>query len=98
MNFFTGIERNHTFSILPNYENLNSFFVLYDLSYSFINLCNIYSIKKYYYNDFFKIYLDIQNILNSKNTSSIEYSYDYSHSEKVNGLPILPTLGIKGEF
>jgi hypothetical protein len=57
------LELNKINNILPNYENLNSFFILYDLSYSFINLCNIYSIKKYYYNDFFKIYLDIQNII-----------------------------------
>lgn len=43
-------------------------------------------------------YLDVQNIMNSKNPSSIDYSYDYSQSKKGTGLPILPTFGIKGEF
>jgi hypothetical protein len=43
-------------------------------------------------------YLDIQNVYNSKNEQSIEYSYNYTQSEKIKGLPILPTLGLKGEF
>lgn len=43
-------------------------------------------------------YLDIQNILNTKNPESIQYSYDYSQQKQVSGLPILPALGVKGEF
>lgn len=43
-------------------------------------------------------YLDIQNIYNSTNSQNINYSYDYSESKKIRGLPILPTVGIKGEF
>ncbi|MBI2518973.1 MAG: carboxypeptidase-like regulatory domain-containing protein [Bdellovibrio sp.] len=43
-------------------------------------------------------YLDVQNLTNSKNSQFIEHSYDYSQSNQVNGLPILPTLGAKGEF
>ena len=43
-------------------------------------------------------YIDIQNITNSKNSSNIQYSYDYSQKEEIRGLPILPTFGIKGEF
>jgi hypothetical protein len=43
-------------------------------------------------------YLDIQNILNTKNPESIQYSYDYAQKDQVSGLPILPALGIKGEF
>lgn len=43
-------------------------------------------------------YIDVQNILNSKNSQNIQYSYDYSQNKKVRGLPILPTFGIKGEF
>jgi hypothetical protein len=43
-------------------------------------------------------YLDIQNVTNSKNTQSIVYNYDYSDSQKISGLPILPIFGIKGEF
>lgn len=44
------------------------------------------------------IYLDIQNVLNTKNPEQLRYSYDYSQKEAVTGLPILPALGIKGEF
>ncbi len=44
------------------------------------------------------VYFDVQNLLNRKNTQSIEYSYDFKNQENVAGLPILPTFGVKGEF
>ena len=44
------------------------------------------------------VYLDLQNLLNRKNEEQINYSYDFSQSAPVTGLPILGTLGIKGEF
>lgn len=44
------------------------------------------------------LYLDIQNVLNTKNPESIEYSYNYKDKEFVSGLPFLPAFGIKGEF
>jgi hypothetical protein len=43
-------------------------------------------------------YLDVLNVYNSANQQNIEYSYDYSQKKKVRGLPILPTIGVKGEF
>jgi hypothetical protein len=43
-------------------------------------------------------YLDIQNVSNHKNVQNINYSYDYSQSQPTTGLPILPTLGIRGEY
>jgi outer membrane receptor protein involved in Fe transport len=43
-------------------------------------------------------YLDVENITNQKNSQEIRYSYSYQQSEKVTGLPIYPTLGIKAEF
>jgi len=43
-------------------------------------------------------YLDIQNITNQQNSEEIRYSYNYRQSEKVTGLPIYPTLGVKMEF
>jgi TonB family protein len=43
-------------------------------------------------------YLDIQNVYSQRNVSSIEYSYDYSKKVPQNGLPILPVLGLRGEF
>lgn len=44
------------------------------------------------------VYLDIQNILNTKNPESLQYTYDYSRHEEVSGLPFLPAVGVKGEF
>ncbi len=43
-------------------------------------------------------YLDIQNVWNQKNPENNQYAYDYSRKEEVSGLPILPSLGLKGEF
>jgi hypothetical protein len=44
------------------------------------------------------VYLDIQNVLGQKNTESYQYSYNYKEKEAVSGLPLLPSLGVKGEF
>ncbi len=55
--------------------------------------------KKWILNrEIWSMYLDIQNVLNTKNPESIRYSYNYSEKVSVNGLPVLPSLGVKGEF
>ncbi len=43
-------------------------------------------------------YFDIQNVTSRRNVESINYAYDYKSREDVRGLPILPILGVKGEF
>jgi hypothetical protein len=43
-------------------------------------------------------YLDVQNVTNHGNVEAVRYSYDYRSSETIEGLPILPILGLKGEF
>ncbi len=43
-------------------------------------------------------YIDIQNVLNHSNSEAIRYSYDYSKTTNIEGLPFLPILGLKGEF
>ena len=43
-------------------------------------------------------YLDIQNITNANNGQGISYSYDYSEKEKSAGTPIIPIIGLRGEF
>jgi hypothetical protein len=43
-------------------------------------------------------YLDVQNVYNRKNPEGTSYSYDYSQSTPAAGLPILPILGVKGEW
>lgn len=55
--------------------------------------------RKYIYDQWIlTYYIDVQNILNSENPQNIQYSYDYRQNKKVRGLPILPTVGVKGEF
>jgi TonB family protein len=43
-------------------------------------------------------YLDIQNVYSQKNVTGVEYSYDYSKKVPQVGLPIIPVLGLRGEF
>ena len=43
-------------------------------------------------------YLDVQNIYNHRSQEGLQYSYDYARSKPVQGLPILPSLGLRGEF
>ncbi len=55
--------------------------------------------KKWVYDTWnLSLYLDILNTLNRRNQEGIQYSYDYSRSQTVMGLPIIPTFGLKGEF
>jgi hypothetical protein len=43
-------------------------------------------------------YLDVQNVYNHRSQEGLQYSYDYSRSKPVQGLPILPSLGVRAEF
>jgi hypothetical protein len=43
-------------------------------------------------------YVDIQNLTGYKNQEGLSYSYDYSQKREVTGLPMVPTVGVKGEF
>jgi hypothetical protein len=44
------------------------------------------------------IYLDVQNVYYQKNAEALSYNYDYTQQTYTTGLPILPALGLKGEF
>ena len=55
--------------------------------------------KKWVYDTWvLSLYVDIQNALNRANAESVQYSYDYKTKVDVAGLPIIPTIGLKGEF
>ena len=43
-------------------------------------------------------YLDVQNVYNSQNTEAIQYNFNYTARQYITGLPILPSIGIRGEF
>ncbi len=44
------------------------------------------------------IYLDIQNVYNSTNPEGTIYDYRYRESTEIPGLPIIPSLGVRGEI
>jgi hypothetical protein len=43
-------------------------------------------------------YLEVLNAYNAENQEGTNYSYDYSRSEAVSGLPLFPNLGVRGEL
>ena len=43
-------------------------------------------------------YLDVQNVYNRGNQEGWQYSFDYTQRAVLTGLPILPILGLKGEW
>ena len=44
------------------------------------------------------LYLDVQNVTNHKNEEFHVYDYRFRDEGSIGGLPILPTLGVKGRF
>ena len=43
-------------------------------------------------------YLDIQNVYNYQATEFLLWNFNYTRSTTLNGLPIIPSIGLKGEF
>lgn len=46
----------------------------------------------------FSIYLDVQNVYNNANTEGIQYNFNYTSRSFVSGIPILPSIGLRGEM
>jgi hypothetical protein len=44
------------------------------------------------------VFLDLLNAFNHRSIEGVAYSYDYANREFVQGLPIFPSIGVKGEF
>jgi TonB family protein len=44
------------------------------------------------------VYLDVQNVFNADNVEGYEWDYRYRESVPITGIPILPTLGIRGQW
>jgi hypothetical protein len=43
-------------------------------------------------------YLDVQNVYWAQNVEGFSYNYNYTRRTKVTGLPIIPSIGVRGEF
>ena len=55
--------------------------------------------KRFVFNNWkLKLYIELQNATNQKNTEFVNYTYDYRVRDDVAGLPIIPSLGIRGSF
>jgi TonB family protein len=46
----------------------------------------------------FSAYLDVQNLLRADNPEAVAYNYDYRRTHAITGLPLLPIIGIRGDF
>jgi hypothetical protein len=46
----------------------------------------------------FSMYLDVQNVYYAQNVEGYAYNYNFSQKSKVTGLPIIPSIGVRGEF
>jgi TonB family protein len=44
------------------------------------------------------LYLDIQNVLNLENEEGIQYDYRFRESAPITSVPIVPTLGVRGQW
>jgi hypothetical protein len=43
-------------------------------------------------------YVDVQNVYVRENAEGVRYDYDYDRRFYVTGLPLLPSIGLRGEF
>ena len=46
----------------------------------------------------FSTYLDIQNVYNNAAVEGLTYNYNFSRQSYQTGIPIIPSLGMRGEF
>jgi hypothetical protein len=44
------------------------------------------------------LYLDVQNVTRASNPEGLGYSFDYRSTYPISGLPLLPIIGIRGDF
>jgi hypothetical protein len=43
-------------------------------------------------------FLDVQNVYNNQAVEALVYNYNFSQERFLTGLPIIPSLGVRGEF
>ena len=55
--------------------------------------------KRWQFRDWrFSAYLDVQNVYNNAAVEALSYNYNYSRQSYQTGIPIIPSLGLRGEF
>jgi TonB family protein len=46
----------------------------------------------------FGIFLEVLNVYNNANQEGVQYNYNYTQHQPINGIPIYPNFGIRGEY
>lgn len=46
----------------------------------------------------FSMYLDVQNVYNSSSAEGVSTNFDFTNRQYVTGIPILPSIGFRGEW
>ena len=46
----------------------------------------------------FSAYLDVQNVYSNQNVEGLQYNFNYTSRQYVTGIPILPSIGLRGEM
>lgn len=46
----------------------------------------------------FSMYLDVQNVYNSSSAEGVTTNFDFTNRQYVSGIPILPSIGFRGEW
>ncbi|HZH04918.1 MAG TPA: ligand-gated channel protein, partial [Myxococcaceae bacterium] len=55
--------------------------------------------KRFVYQDWvLTLYADVQNVTNRRNVEGVTYNFDFTEQAYVRGLPILPAIGVRGDF
>jgi TonB family protein len=81
---------NYYFPLLgePNSRRLPSFFQ-----------ADVRVDKRFVYEQWMMaLYVDVQNVTNRQNVEGVMNNFDYSQERYLYGLPIIPSLGVRGEF
>ena len=81
-----------TYSSLPSGGNLQERLPLF-------HRLDVRMDKKWTFDDWaFTFYLDVQNIYNNQASEAITYNYNFTDRSYVSGLPILPSIGLRGQY
>lgn len=60
---------------------------------------DLYIEKKWSFEEWYlEVYLDVQNVYNASNTELYIPTFDFKRTERLPGIPIFPSLGIRGTF
>jgi TonB family protein len=55
--------------------------------------------KRWQFRDWrFSAYLDVQNVYNNAAAEALVYNYNFSKEQYQTGIPIIPSIGVRGEF